>query len=138
MGLVSTGLSRTSVLAVTRSTIDRVAQKLHDHGHVSRGFIGVAIQPVALPSDVKEKQKLDQDTALIVLGVVPDGPGAGAGLSIGDVLLSGGHHTFTDPETLAGVLDGASAGESLDFRVLRAGAVQEVKITIGERPRRER
>jgi serine protease Do len=138
MGLVSTGLSRTSVLAITRSTIDRVAQKLHDHGHVSRGFIGVAIQPVALPSDVKEKQKLDQDTALIVLGIEPGGPGASAGLSIGDVLLSGGGHTFTDPETLAGVLDGASAGESLDFRVLRAGAVQEVKITIGERPRREK
>lgn len=136
MGLVSTGLSRTSVLAVTRTTIDRVAQKLHDHGHVSRGFIGVAIQPVALPRDVKEKLKLDQDTALIVLAIEPGGPGAGAGLSMGDVLLSGGGHAFTDPETLAGVLDGVAIGEVMSLRLLRAGVVQEVNITVGERPRR--
>jgi serine protease Do len=136
MGLVSTGLSRTSVLAVTRTTIDRVAQKLHDHGHVSRGFIGVAIQPVALPQDVKQKLKLDQDTALIVLGIEPGGPGAAAGLSMGDVLLSGGGQVFSDPETLAGVLDSASVGEVMNLRLLRAGAVQEVKITVGERPRR--
>jgi S1-C subfamily serine protease len=34
IGLVSTGLSRTSVLAVTRRTVERMAQKLLDHGYV--------------------------------------------------------------------------------------------------------
>jgi S1-C subfamily serine protease len=138
VGLVSTGLSRTSVLAITRATIDRVAPKLHDHGYVSRGFVGIAIQPVTLPRDTKEKWKLDQDAALIVLGIEPDGPGSAAGLMIGDVLLTAGGSVLTNPETLAEVLDSVSTGETLNFRLLRGGAVQEVKITVRERPRREK
>jgi S1-C subfamily serine protease len=67
IGLVSTGLSRTSVLAVTRGTVDRVAQKLHDKGYVSHGFLGITIQPVALPRDLKEKLQLDQETGIMLL-----------------------------------------------------------------------
>lgn len=136
IGLVSTGLSRTSVLAVTRSTVDRVAQKLLDHGYVGRGFLGVALQPVALPRDLKEKLKLDQDTAIMLLGMEPNGPAASAGLILGDILLQAGSSVISDAETLASLLDNASIGESLNFRVLRAGVVLEVKVRIGERPRK--
>ena len=136
IGLVSTGLSRTSVLAVTRRTVDRVAQKLLDHGYVGRGFLGVALQPVALPRDLKEKLKLDQDTAIMLLGIEPNGPAASAGLLMGDILLQAGSSVISDAETLATLLDHATIGESLNFRVLRAGTVQEVKVRIGERPRK--
>jgi S1-C subfamily serine protease len=136
IGLVSTGLSRTSVLAVTRSTIDRVGQKLHDHGYVSRGFLGVALQPVALPRDLKDKLALDQDTGIMLLGVEPQGPAGAAGLIIGDILLAAGAQILSDPDALAGFLDSTTIGETVNFRILRAGAVQEVKVRIGERPRR--
>jgi S1-C subfamily serine protease len=136
IGLVSTGLSRTSVLAVTRGTVDRVAQKLLDHGYVGRGFLGVALQPVALPRDLKEKLKLEQDTAVMLLGVEPNGPAASAGLIMGDILLQTGTSIVSDAETLAEALDSASIGENLSFRVLRAGAILEVQVRIGERPRK--
>ena len=136
IGLVSTGLSRTSVLAVTRRTVDRVAQKLLDHGYVGRGFLGVALQPVALPRDLKEKLKLDQDTAIMLLGIEPNGPAASAGLLMGDILLQAGSSVISDAETLATLLDHATIGESLNFRVLRAGTVLEVKVRVGERPRK--
>ncbi len=136
IGVVSTGLSRTSVLAVTRTTIDRVAQRLLDHGYIGRGFLGIALQPVALPRDLKEKLKLDQDTAIMLLGVEPNGPAAVAGLILGDMLLRGAGRALTDPETLADVLDHATIGENLKFQVLRAGTVQEIDIRIGERPRK--
>jgi S1-C subfamily serine protease len=136
IGLVSTGLSRTSVLAVTRKTVDRVAQKLLDHGYVGRGFLGIALQPVALPRDLKEKLKLEQDTAVMLLGVEPKGPAASAGLIMGDILLQTGNSVISDAETLADALDNASIGEALSFRVLRAGAIQEIEVRIGERPRK--
>jgi S1-C subfamily serine protease len=136
IGLVSTGLSRTSVLAVTRRTVDRVAQKLLDHGYVGRGFLGVALQPVALPRDLKEKLKLDQDTAIMLLGIEPNGPAASAGLLMGDILLQAGSSVISDAETLATLLDHATIGESLNLRVLRAGTVLEVKVRVGERPRK--
>lgn len=136
IGLVSTGLSRTSVLAVTRTTIDRVAQKLHDQGFVSHGFLGITIQPVALPRDLKEKLQLDQESGIMLLGLDPDGPGATGGLIMGDVLLSAGNEALKDPETLAQVLDGAAIGDTLNIRVLRVGAVHELQVRVGERPRR--
>jgi S1-C subfamily serine protease len=136
IGLVSTGLSRTSVLAVTRRTVDRVAPKLLEHGYVGRGFLGIALQPVPLPQDLKAKLKLDQDTAIMLLGVEPNGPAASAGLSMGDILLQTGSSVITDAETLAAAIDRANIGESLSFRVLRAGTIQEVNVRIGERPRK--
>ncbi len=138
IGLVSTGLSRTSVLAVTRKTVDRVAPKLLDHGYVGRGFLGVALQPVALPADLKGKLKLEQDTAVMLLGVEPNGPAAAAGLIMGDILLHTGNSVISDAETLADALDSASIGQALSFRVLRAGAILEVQVRIGERPRKGR
>src|ERR1700693_4031294 len=136
IGLVSTGLSRTSVLAVTRKTVDRVAQKLLDHGYVGRGFLGIALQPVPLPQDLKAKLQLDQDTAIMLLGVEPNGPAATAGLIMGYILLETGSSVISDAEALAGVIDNATIGDNLSFRVLRAGSVQDVTVRIGERPRK--
>jgi S1-C subfamily serine protease len=136
IGLVSTGLSRSSVLAVTRTTIDRVARKLHETGYVSRGFLGITIQPVALPRDLKEKLQIDQETGIMLLGLDTEGPGAAGGLIMGDVLLTAAGEALRDPETLAEVLDGTKAGDTLNIRVLRAGAVHELQVRVGERPRR--
>jgi S1-C subfamily serine protease len=136
IGLVSTGLSRTSVLAVTRTTIDRVAHKLSEKGYVSHGFLGITIQPVTLPRDVKEKLQLDQDAGIMLLGLDPDGPGAAGGLMLGDVLLSAAGEALKDPETLAEALDGTTVGDTLKVRVLRGGAIQELQVRVGERPGR--
>ncbi len=136
IGLVSTGLSRTSVLAVTRGTIDRVAQKLYEKGYVSHGFLGITIQPVALPRDLKEKLQIDQESGIMLLGLDPGGPGAAGGLIMGDVLLSAGGEALKDTEALAEVLDGTTVGDTLNIGVLRAGDVHELKVRVGERPRR--
>src|ERR1700677_4312417 len=101
IGLVSTGLSRSSVFAVTRGTIERIAGKLSQQGYVSRGFLGVALQPVALPPQMKEK--VGQDTGIMLLGIEPDGPAAVGGLIMGAVLVSGDGQSLAQPEGLAGV-----------------------------------
>jgi serine protease Do len=136
LGLVSIGLSRSSVLAVTRSTIEQISPRLQAQGYVSRGFLGIALQHVPLPRDLKDKLKLDQDSGIMLLGLEPDGPATSGGLTLGDVLLAAGDQALSNPEALADVLDRTAAGETLDLRVLRAGAVLEFKIRVGERPRR--
>lgn len=135
-GLVSIGLSRSSVLAVTRSTVERVAQTLQDKGYVSRAFLGISLNTVRLPQDLRERLQLDQDSGIMLLGLEPDGPAALGGLILGDVLLAAGDQTLSGPGTLADVLDGTAAGDTLNFRVLRAGTVQELKIRAGERSKR--
>jgi len=51
-------------------------------------------------------------------------------------LLQSGSGVISDAETLAEALDSVSIGESLSFRVLRAGVIQDVQVRIGERPRK--
>lgn len=144
IGMVSTGLSRSSVFALTRATIDRIAGKLAEKGYVSRGFLGVTVQPVALPPEAKEKaamEKAAQDSGLMLIGIEAEGP-ASRHLTLGDVLLAASSgkdvHALDDPEALADLLERTPAGETLNFRVLRAGAVQEFAIRIGERSNRRR
>jgi serine protease Do len=140
IGMVSTGLSRSSVFAVTRATIDRIAGKLSKQGYVSRGFLGVALQPVALPPEMKDK--LGQDSGIMLLGIEPEGPAAVGGLILGDVLVaadfSGAVLPLARAEALADLLEQTPAGQTVKFRVLRAGQVQDLDIRIGERQSRKR
>jgi serine protease Do len=135
IGLVSTGLSRSSVFAVTRATIDRIAGKLSQQGYFSRGFLGVALQPVALPPEIKEKAA--QDTGIMLVGVEPDGPAAIGGLILGDVLVAGDAQSLPQPEALAELLERTPAGQIVKFKTLRAGVLQDLDVRIGERPRRK-
>jgi serine protease Do len=136
IGLVSTGLSRSSIFAVTSGTIGRIAGKLSERGYVSRGFLGVALQPVALPPQLREQ--LGQDSGIMLLGVEPDGPASAGGLVLGDVLVSGDGASLAQPEALADLLGRTPAGQIVKFKLLRAGVVQELDVRIGERPSRGR
>jgi S1-C subfamily serine protease len=136
IGLVSTGLSRSSVFAITGSTIDRIAGKLSQQGYVSRGFLGVSLQPVALPQPMKEQLK--QDSGIMLLGIEPEGPGAVGGLILGDVLVNGDGQSLAQPEALAELLERAPAGQIVKFKLLRAGVLQDLDVRIGERPSRRR
>jgi serine protease Do len=136
IGLVSTGLSRSSVFAITRSAIDRIAGKLSQHGYVSRGFLGVALQPVALPPAIKEA--LGQDAGTMLLAIEPEGPAAVGGLILGDVLVAGDAQPLAQPEALAELLERTPVGQVVKFKVLRAGVLQDLDVRIGERPGRGR
>jgi serine protease Do len=136
IGLVSTGLSRSSVFAITRSAIDRIAGKLSQQGYVSRGFLGVALQPVALPPAIKET--LGQDAGTMLLAIEPEGPAAVGGLILGDVLVAGDAQPLAQPEALAELLERTPVGQVVKFKVLRAGVLQDLDVRIGERPGRGR
>jgi S1-C subfamily serine protease len=136
IGLVSIGLSRSSVFAVTGATINRIAEKLIERGYVSHGFLGVALQPVVLPREVQER--LHQDAGIMLLGIEPEGPAALSGLILGDVLVAAGDQPLARPEALAEFLQRTPVGQTVKFQLLRAGVVQDLDVLIGERPIRRR
>lgn len=137
-GMVSTGLSPTSVLAITGGTINRVAGELSAKGYVGRGFIGISLQPVPIPEDLKQRHGIEQNIGIMLLGVEPAGPAAKGGLTIGDVLLGAGEHTLDDAEKIAGLLQATGVGNPVQFRILRGGEIQQVTVEVGERPRKGR
>jgi S1-C subfamily serine protease len=136
IGMVSAGLSRSSVIAVTLPTIERVAEILSTKGHVARGYLGIGLQSVAIPKVLKQQLNIQQDAGVIALSVEESGPAARAGMLVGDIVLSLGEHRITGPEALHAVLDGSSVNKQLPVGILRGGALVQLSVTVGDRPGR--
>jgi len=136
LGLATSGLSRLAGLAVPISTVNRVVDELLAKGHISRGYLGVGLQPVALPGELAKKLKLPNSGGVIVLSVEPSGPAERAGLMIGDILvgLNGKPVAYTDD--VQSVLDPSFVGKAVAASIVRGGALAEASITVGERARR--
>ena len=130
LGLVAGGLSRSSVIAIPRGTIERVANSLATRGRVARGYLGIGLQAVAVPASLK----LNQEQGIMVVHVEENGPAAGAGLMLGDVLLQVGEQRMTSVEALHSALSSDLIGKPVSVQFLRGGAVQETAATVGERP----
>jgi S1-C subfamily serine protease len=128
LGIATSALSRIAGLAVPASTVNRVIDELLRTGHVSRGYLGLGLHPVALH---------DGSTGLVVLSAEPDGPAGRAGVILGDILLALAGKPVTDTGDIQSVLDGSSVGKPVTARILRGGQAIEISITVGERPRRE-
>ena len=133
VGLNTSGLSRGVALAIPTTTIKRVTDALLTRGHISRGYLGVGLQPVQLPSDLAGKLALTQTGGLMLVSVDGEGPGAKGGLLLGDILITLNEIAVDDTNQVQQVLDPESVGKTLTGRVIRGGQLQSVTLTIGER-----
>jgi len=138
VGINTSGLSRQLELAIPVSTVARAADELIDKGRVSRGFLGVGLQPVRLPESLRRTLTAAPEIGLIVVSVHPDGPAAKAGLLLGDVLVTLDDTPVGAPEDVQAVVGARSVGSTITATILRAGAPAEARITVGERPPRRR
>lgn len=136
IGLNTSGLARESRLAVPATTVSRVADELVRKGHVSRGYLGLGMQPVRLPEALRGRLGLPGDTGLIVVTVQADGPAARAGMLLGDVLVALDGAPVADLDDVQAQLGPDRIGATVTALVVRAGARAEVRITVGEQPRR--
>jgi S1-C subfamily serine protease len=136
IGIATPALSRVSVFAIPLSTVTRVTDSLLAHGRVPRGYLGVGLQPIAIPEHLRSKLKLASSTGLIAISVENEGPAGQAGMSIGDVLLELGGRATQRTENVQEVLSSEAVGKKIEARILRGGNLVELPITIAERPRR--
>jgi serine protease DegQ len=125
LGLNTGGLSRRQALTVPASTIERVVETLLARGgRIPRGYLGVHLQRVG--------------SGAIVLGVEPNGPADRGGLIVGDVIAAVDGARILEVEDVHAKLGTASVGTAIDLDVLRGGAPQKVRVTVGERPQEDR
>ncbi len=131
VGLATSGLARGAAMIVPASTLRRVVRSLAAHGGVRRGYLGVATFPVRLPPALAAAEK--RSGALLVSYVEADGPAARAGLLQGDALLALGGAPIEEPRDLLPLLEEERIGEAVAVRLVRAGEVREIAITVGAR-----
>jgi S1-C subfamily serine protease len=83
---MSTFGPRGQVIAIPTATIERIVPLLLENGRIARGWLGVALQAVAVPDALRETA--GQSSGLMVMSVADDGPAAQAGVVAGDIILS--------------------------------------------------
>jgi S1-C subfamily serine protease len=131
VGLATTGVVRGACMIVPAATLKRVVRSLAAHGGVRRGYLGVATFPVRLPSAIAAAEKCTG--ALLVSFVEPDSPAARAGLLQGDALLALGGAQISEAGDLLPLLEEERIGEAVAVRLVRAGEVRELAVTVGAR-----
>jgi S1-C subfamily serine protease len=137
LGLNNSALARGTPMALPATAVDRVVDELLERGHVRRPFIGVAVQPVALPASLVKQHELARDTALLIVSVADGSPAEKAGIFVGDVLLEGSGKPLSRPTDLLDVLSGVGSGDSIKLKYLRGGAVKSGSVTPSDRGGRE-
>jgi S1-C subfamily serine protease len=128
---MSTFGPRGQVIVIPHATLARVVPQLVKDGHVSRGWLGVALQAVAVPDALRESA--DQTSGMMVMSVVENGPAAQAGIVAGDIILSVDGISARRFRKIARYFGGDSIGRRADVRLIRGGAVITVQTTIAER-----
>ena len=129
---ISTLGPRRRVLVIPADTVERSVEALLRDGHVARGWMGVALQPVGLPDAARSAA--GSDGGLIVVGLSSGGPAEQAGVMVGDVVLSVDGTAMRSPRDLGRHVTSCGVGAACGVRVLRAGTVQELPVTVGARP----
>jgi len=133
IGIASPRFARFGAIAIPAATVDRVAETLLKKGRIPRGYLGVALQPVRLPEQLRQSLQHEEKTAAIILEVESDGPAHKAGIVIGDILVSLAGLPIARPENVQPHLQAENIGKSLNARIVRGGAVQDVSILVGDR-----
>ena len=128
---MSTFGPRGQVIVIPTATIERVVPQLLKDGHIARGWLGVALQAVAVPDALREAA--DQSSGLMVMSVIEEGPAAQAGILPGDIILSVDGTSAVRFRKIARHFGADSIGRKADLRLIRSGAVMTVQTTIAER-----
>ncbi len=109
--------------------------QLREEGRVTRGWLGVVIQPVT-PS-LARSLKLKEARGALVADVVPDSPAARAGLKQGDVITHVQGRKIEEANALPRLVAGLKPGTKVELGVLHDGRTQTVTVTLGRMPDEE-
>src|SRR6516165_11673745 len=73
VGIATPRFARFGAIAIPAATVNRVVDALLEKGRISRGYLGVGVQPVRLPDQLRQKLARTEKAAAMVLEVEPEG-----------------------------------------------------------------
>ncbi|WP_298259107.1 Do family serine endopeptidase [Bradyrhizobium sp.] len=118
--------------SIPSATVKSVVAQLKDKGSVSRGWIGVQIQPVT--PDIAESLGMKKAEGALVAEPQANGPAVKAGIESGDVITAVNGETVKDARELARTIGGLAPGTAVKLSVLHKGADKSIDLTLGQLP----
>jgi len=135
VGINTRGLAHGRAVTVPVATVNRVVNELLERGHIARPYMGVAMQPVSVPDNARAKLPAETRVGLLVTHVENGGPAEKAGVLLGDMFFEVGGKTVEHMDALQDSIRSAKDGDVLQIKLIRAGEIMPVSITLGERAR---
>ena len=130
-----TGASVGIGLAIPAELAKPVIDALKKGQRPSRGYLGVSLQPV--DEDLAPALGIPKDTGELVRSVVPNAPGARAGLVQGDVIVKVNGQPVTPDQTVSYLVANTQVGSRIPLEIIRSGKRATVTVQVSERPTEE-
>jgi len=118
---------------IPAETVKTVVAQLKDHGAVTRGWIGVQIQPVT--SEIADSLSLKNARGALVAEPQSGSPAQKAGIKAGDVIISVNGEAVADARNLARRISSMTPGTSIKLGIVRGGKEDTLTLTLGELPK---
>ncbi|MEA3366752.1 MAG: trypsin-like peptidase domain-containing protein [Planctomycetota bacterium] len=116
---------------ITKGT-RKIIERLKRGEEIVYGFIGIEITEIG--QEAARDTGADVGQGAYVVRVLPDAPGAKAGLKQGDVVLAVGDDPVRGPDEVIQRVQVTPVGESVALTVLRDGKRRQVNIQVTRRP----
>lgn len=110
----------------------QVVRQLSEHGHVTRGWLGVSIGDV--DTDLARKLHLPRPEGALVRKVMPASPAARAGIHTGDVILSYAGMHVPNSQSLPPLVGGTTVGDDVPLTILRNDRLNRLHVRVGRLP----
>ena len=117
---------------IPASTAKLVVAQLKDKGAVTRGWLGVQVQPVT--SDIADSLGLKEARGAIVDNPQDGSPAAKAGIEASDVITAVNGTAIKDSRDLARTIATLAPGSSVKLDVFHKGESKTVTLALGEVP----
>jgi serine protease Do len=125
-----TGGSVGIAFAIPARMVENVVTQLKDKGHVTRGWLGVQVQPVT--PELADGLGLKPARGALVSIPAPNGPAEEAGIKRGDVILKIGDGEIKDSRDLARRISEIAPGSSVDLLVFRNNKRETLPVKLAE------
>jgi serine protease Do len=120
--------------AIPADTVRTVVNQLKEHGAVTRGWIGVTIQPVT--KDLADGLGLKKTEGALVAEPQPNSPAAKAGIKSGDVITAVNGQMVEGPRDLAKKIGAMSPDTKVKLSIMRDGSEKTVSLTLDKMPKK--
>lgn len=118
--------------AISAKTSEEVVDDLITSGSVTRGWLGVQIQPVT--DDIAESVGLDEVSGAIVADAQDGSPAEKGGIRSGDIILQVNKTDIKGPKALAKEIANMEPEAKVDITVFRDGKRETLNVTLGKLP----
>lgn len=116
--------------AIPSNLLEYVKAQLLKTGKVTRGYLGIVMQPV-IDKDLAQALKIEENSGALITEVIKESPADKGGLQAGDVIVKVNDKSIANAAALRNTIAMMAPNEKIHLTVKRNDKVLTLSVTIG-------